>query len=218
MNQRFLSTVGLAFVTSICSLPASHAQTGITSLPASHGQTGITSLAASHAQTAITSQPAGKQSASCAISQSASFETIVAAVRANPSDLGLRRYLAQALIKKGLTVKAAEQMRSVIAVNGANSDDLILLGDASRYSGDFQSAIQSYRKALTLNPMSSKARTGLSLAYASSGDLKSAYDICQNGLAQLVDPRDRAEMNKTLLAIREMDAAKIASNQAPIAY
>lgn len=196
MQKHFLSIMSLVLVPIICSGAAVRAQSGRTGAP----------LAA----------PVATHHATYAVTQSTSIETIVALVRLNPSELGLRRSLALALIRKGLTVKAADQMRGVIAVAGPNAADLILLGDASRYSGDLQGAIKSYRGALSLNPMSSKARSGLSLAYAASGDLRTAYDICQNGLAQLVDAGDRTEINNTLIALHDLsstsDTTRVVNN------
>jgi Flp pilus assembly protein TadD len=163
-------------------------------------------LAGGNAAQASMTQPAVNSASPMA--QTMPLERVVDAVRANPSDLGLRRQLVQALINKGLAVKAAEQMRGVLVAGGGTADDYALMGDASRYSGDYQTAVKSYKNALSLAPMSSKAWAGLSLAYGTAGDLATAMQTCQHGLAQISDPAGKGELIAALGSLRGMQLAK----------
>jgi Flp pilus assembly protein TadD len=142
--------------------------------------------------------------------QPPTFERLVEAVRANPGDLNLRRQLAQALLSRGLTVKAAEQMQGVIRVAGQNAGDLCLLADAARYSGNLSSAVQSYKQALSLSPMCGKAWVGLSLAYATAGDYQTAFNTCNHGLSQIADLAGRQELTNTMQTIRGMQTSATA--------
>jgi Flp pilus assembly protein TadD len=182
-------------------------------LPAIMITTAIT-LANSNVAQASMTQPA--LNAVTPMAQSMPLERVVEAVRANPSDLGLRRQLVQALINKGLAVKAAEQMRGILVAGGRTADDYAMMGDASRYAGDFTTAVKSYKNALTLAPMSSKAWAGLSLAYGTSGDLATAFQTCQHGLAQISDPTGRGELTAVLGSLRGMQLSRAAGSIASV--
>lgn len=145
----------------------------------------------------------------------ASMESIIGAIRVHPSDLSLRRQLAQVLIQKGLTVKAAETIKQVMAVGGQNAEDLTLLGDASRYSGDVDRAIASYKGALTLSPMDAKAWSGLSLSYAAKHDFHQAEQVCAKAMSQITAPSERLEIQHTLVSVHSSQSTvNLASNGA----
>jgi Flp pilus assembly protein TadD len=133
-----------------------------------------------------------------------SGDRLIAAIRLNPNDLNLRRTLAAELIKRGLTVKAAEQIKEVMAVSGESAADLMLYAEACRYSGDEHSAIDAYKKSLRLEPMNAKAWSGLSLAYAQNGDKQTAVNTCRSGLSQIIDLGGRRQLSTTLNSIEQM--------------
>jgi Flp pilus assembly protein TadD len=152
------------------------------------------------------------------MSQTMPLEQVVDAVRAKPGDLGLRRQLVQALLNKGLAVKAAEQMRGILVAGGRSAEDYAMMGDVSRYSGDFATAVKSYKNALTLAPMSSKAWAGLSLTYGTAGDLATAFQTCQHGLAQISDPAGRDELKAALGSLRGMQLARAGNSTACVSF
>lgn len=165
-------------------------------------------------QAAIAAPPTGVAPAArteIALPAGASAEQLMDAIRHNPNDLNLRRHLAQEWIKKGLTVKAAEQMRQVIGVAGQNADDLVIYADACRYSSDLTTAIAAYKRALTLAPMNARAWSGLSLAYATSGDITDAVKTCHSGLNQIADQNGRKELSGTLDSVQRMAPTATAS-------
>jgi Flp pilus assembly protein TadD len=145
------------------------------------------------------------------------LDQLLAAVRVNPNDLNLRRLLAAEFIKRGLTVKAAEQLKQVMNVAGENAEDLTLYADACRYSADTQTAIVSYKKALTLAPMNARAWAGLSLAYAQAGDRQTAMNTCRSGLAQISDSKGRKELSGTLNSIQNMSAPAVSPAEQHVA-
>lgn len=145
-----------------------------------------------------------------------SLGSLITAAKKNPNDLTLRREIAKAMIGKGLTVKAAEQIQMIINVAGPNADDLTLLGDALRYSADYAGCIQAYNKALTIAPLNTTALSGLSLAYASSGQTAKAISICRTGLRQTSDARGRQQLAETLNSLRTMDTVAHATTSTTI--
>lgn len=136
--------------------------------------------------------------------QQRSMEAIIAAVRANPSDLNLRRELAKAMILRGQTVKAVEQMRAVMNAGSATADDYTTLGDALRYSADYRNAIQAYTNALRMTPMNTQALGGLALAYAQSGNCAQGMSIVRTGLSQTTDSQGRQYLASTMASIQNM--------------
>lgn len=122
------------------------------------------------------------------------------------------RDLAKQLIARGLTVKAAQQMQTVLATGQGTSEDYATYGDAARYSGDFRGAIQAYTYALRITPMNTEALGGLAMAYAQSGNYSRGMEIIQTGLSQTLDPQARRFLAATMASIQAMNTTnKIAA-------
>lgn len=146
------------------------------------------------------------------------LNAVMNAVRANPGDLNVRRQMVQLMIRKGMTVRAAAEMKVILqAAGGSNADDLTTLGDAARYSGDYAGAIESYKKVLQVSPMSSKALSGLALSYASAGQVPTAVQICRTGLAQAgSNAAGKQELIATLNSVQRI--GQVASSAQTAAY
>jgi cytochrome c-type biogenesis protein CcmH/NrfG len=137
--------------------------------------------------------------------------TFFAATPANAQDTSARD-VAKQLIARGLTVKAAEQMKVALAAGQRTSEDYATYGDAVRYSGDYRGAIQAYTYALQLTPMNTEALGGLALAYAQSGQTARGIEIVRTGLSQTMDAQGRRFLATTMASIQAMNAAsKIAT-------
>jgi cytochrome c-type biogenesis protein CcmH/NrfG len=138
--------------------------------------------------------------------------TLFNATPANAQDASSARDVAKQLISRGLTVKAAEQMKVALAAGQRTSEDYATYGDAVRYSGDYRGAIQAYTYALQLTPMNTEALGGLALAYAQSGQTARGIEIVRTGLSQTMDAQGRRFLATTMASIQAMNAAnKIAT-------
>ncbi len=145
-----------------------------------------------------------------------SLETIIAAIRQNPNDLNLRREVASAMIIKGQTVKAAEQLHILINSGSATSADWTNFGEALRYSADFSGAVRAYTYALKLNPVATQALAGLALAHAGAGQYNEAISLCRTGLSQTSDVKSRQYLSATIASVHNMTASA-QSSTAPAA-
>jgi cytochrome c-type biogenesis protein CcmH/NrfG len=125
------------------------------------------------------------------------------------------REAAKALIARGLTVKAAQQMRAVLASGQCSADDYAVYGDAARYSGDLRSAIQAYTYALRMTPMNSQALGGLALSYAQAGQRDRGLEIVRTGLSQTSDPQVRKYFVATMASIQSMNTIASTTNHIP---
>jgi Flp pilus assembly protein TadD len=147
----------------------------------------------------------------------AELAALIKQLRADPANLELRRQVVEALIRAGRTTTAVEQARLILERAGANTRDLCLLGDAYRYSSNLAGADGAYRQALSLSPLSTQARSGLALTRALRGDWSGAQELCQNGLAQTVDPQGRSQLVATLQSIRDMQISSARARAVPVA-
>jgi cytochrome c-type biogenesis protein CcmH/NrfG len=141
-----------------------------------------------------------------------SLDALIKAVRQNPSDLALRRDMAKAMIARGQTVRAAEQIQLMINTGAATAEDWMTLGEALRYSAKYPQAIEAYTHCLRLNPMSAEALGGMAMAYAGGGQYVRALSLIRTGLSQTSDAQSRQYLTSTLASIQNMTA--IASSNA----
>lgn len=142
--------------------------------------------------------------------------SVVALVSTMPANAqGSARETAKALIARGLTVKAAQQMQAIIASGQATSDDYTTYGDAVRYSGDLRGAVQAYTYALRMSPMNSQALGGLALAYAQAGQCARGLDVVRAGLSQTTDPQARKFLMATMASIQSMNSIATTANHMP---
>lgn len=121
-------------------------------------------------------------------------------------NLGMRREMAKAMIAKGQTVAAAQQLKSIISTGTATTEDFTVLGEALRYSADFNGAVQAYTNALRMSPLNTEALGGLAMAYAGSGQYGRAVAICRTGLGQTSDTRARQYLVSTLASVQNMSS------------
>lgn len=119
-------------------------------------------------------------------------------IRHNPSDMQLRKLIATAFLKMGLSVKAAEQLQYICASKNAVAQDFVALGDAYRFSGNQRKAIDTYTKACQLQPDSAKAYAGLIDATFLAGDTGTARRIYRLALSLVHDAAGKQDLVNTM--------------------
>ncbi len=131
----------------------------------------------------------------------AALQTLGNAVRANPSSLDARRYLAQALVNCGLSRKAAEQMELVVKSDPGHAADLCVLGTAYFYNGEAEQSIKNYLCALQADPALEAASLGLVNAYLAQGQTEKAQQVCLRALRLA---RDEASASRFLSRLADI--------------
>lgn len=135
-------------------------------------------------------------------------------IRKNPSDLALRRQLVEALLRKGLSVKAAEQMQGLLKAGLRSTEDFCLLADCYRYAGKLSSAVLNYQEALNLAPDNVHAKSGLALCYMLAGNAGVGEKVCKEAMKNAQDTKSRNELSMTLKAIKDAKSVGAGSGAA----
>jgi superkiller protein 3 len=115
-------------------------------------------------------------------------------VREVPGDASARRYLACALLQKGLAAEAVTQLKAVLLIEPGQARDLVMLGDALFYAGKLNDAAAAYTEALRVDPSCGQALAGLAQTRFNMGNLERAAEICRQGLALTSDPAARQRL------------------------
>ena len=133
-------------------------------------------------------------------------------IKRDPSNLKLRRYYCEKLLKAGLSSEAAQQMQAIVALGQRSPEDFCLLADTYRFSGNYCSAILNYQEALGIVPGYAQARAGMALCYMQAGCPKIAKKVCREGLSGTSNLTDRRVLISALKSAQEAELSPRASS------
>ena len=99
-------------------------------------------------------------------------------------------------------------LKGVIETQKPNQPNLsIELGDAMRHTGDLKGAIEAYRQALSLDPLSSRAQRRLGVSLGSASQIDEALNVLQTAIER--EPENALlYYEKALIESRSGDRAK----------
>jgi tetratricopeptide (TPR) repeat protein len=146
----------------------------------------------------------------CQGDNESAIQTLSTALKADPSSVDARRYLAYALLHQGLALQAVTQFELVRKMAPSSTGDLALLGDAYFYAGQYKKALACYQSALAENCALDGARAGLVHTYIALGDTHNATVICQQGLQKA---RSDGERSKFAELLRDVNGDPNAQSQ-----
>ena len=99
---------------------------------------------------------------------------LVRAVRINPANIGLQQACARSLIAAGRYSEAYAQYQKMLAIFPRDTDALVNYGILAAKLGHPEEAIDSWQKAIDINPEQAHAQLYLAGAYDQRGEVASA--------------------------------------------
>jgi tetratricopeptide (TPR) repeat protein len=99
---------------------------------------------------------------------------LVRAVEINPTNIGLQQACARALIAAGRDSDAYAQYQKMLVIFPRDSDALVNYGILAAKLGHPEEAIESWQKAVDMNPEEAHAQLYLASAYEARGEVASA--------------------------------------------
>ena len=115
------------------------------------------------------------------------------AIRLNSKLPGVHYELAELLRSSSdaaLNAQADEEYKAAVRLNPYDTLSWKRLGESASAKGDFSAAEEHYKKALTLQPKDSDAKTGLAIVFTSTNRAKEAIPMLEDALKD--DPANLA--------------------------